>query len=89
MAWLSLPRALLSPKVLLLLLSLSERAALRATLLEILEEYLLLCFEEEEESFLSFTLRPPIVWPPHHSTGLPLIYSFIMLFAGPVVNMNL
>ena len=49
----SLPRALLSPKVLLLLLSLSERAALRATLLEILEEYLLLCFEEEEESFTS------------------------------------
>ena len=28
-------------------------AALRATLLEILEEYLLLCFEEEEESFTS------------------------------------
>ena len=51
MAWLSLPRALLSPKVLLLLLSLSERAALRATLLEILEEYLLLCFEEEESSY--------------------------------------
>ena len=64
-------------------------AALRATLLEILEEYLLLRFEEEEESFLSFTLRPPIVWPHHSTTGLPLIYSFIMLFAGPVVNMNL